>query len=210
MVGCAGGADGGYGGFVVWLPGESADAAGDIRLVSRGPATPTVEAAYGPRALVDLPGPAAGAQPVRLRVPAIGTTAPLIELALEDDGALEVPRTPHQVGWYTKAPRPGGRGPAVLAGHVQLGRRAGVFEALRHVEPGDVVHVDYDDGTTFSFLTYAREQHAKDAFPTVRVYGDALGAELRLITCGGALDRATRHHVDNVVIYADLIARTWA
>jgi sortase (surface protein transpeptidase) len=185
-------------GFIIWLPGQSEQ----VRVVPRGP----VEAAYGPRALVQLAGPAAAAHPVRVRVPAIGADAPLIELGL-DRGRLAVPRTPSQAGWYGQAPRPGELGPAVIAGHVQLGRHPGVFAALQDLGPGEFVHVDYDDGTSFVFFTYAREEFAKAAFPTMRVYGDTPGAELRLITCGGTIDRATRHYRDNVVIYADLVAR---
>jgi hypothetical protein len=46
------------------------------------------------------------------------------------------------------------------------------------------------------------ERYPKDAFPEAEVYGPAVGAELRLITCGGAFDRTTGHYVDNIVAYA--------
>jgi hypothetical protein len=49
------------------------------------------------------------------------------------------------------------------------------------------------------------EQYPKDAFPTERVYGDIDHAGLRLITCGGAFDRAARSYRDNVVVYAGLV-----
>ena len=51
------------------------------------------------------------------------------------------------------------------------------------------------------------EQYPKDAFPTERVYGDIDHAGLRLITCGGAFDRAARSYRDNVVVYAGLVGR---
>ena len=37
-------------------------------------------------------------------------------------------------------------------------------------------------------------RYAKDAFPATEVYGPTPGAELRLITCGGAFDRAARSY----------------
>ena len=46
------------------------------------------------------------------------------------------------------------------------------------------------------------EQYPKDRFPTRAVYGDVAGPELRLITCGGELDRAARSYRDNIVVYA--------
>ena len=41
-----------------------------------------------------------------------------------------------------------------------------------------------------------------DQFPTGKVYGPTPDAELRLITCGGAFDSATRHYLSNIVVYA--------
>jgi hypothetical protein len=49
------------------------------------------------------------------------------------------------------------------------------------------------------------EQYPKDRFPTRAVYGDVAGPELRLITCGGELDRAAHSYRDNIVVYARLI-----
>ena len=47
---------------------------------------------------------------------------------------------------------------------------------------------------------------AKDTFPTAAVYGKSAYPSLRLITCGGPFDRATGHYVDNIVVYAHLVA----
>ena len=48
-------------------------------------------------------------------------------------------------------------------------------------------------------------RYAKGAFPTAEVYGPTPDAELRLITCGGAFDRAARSYRDNLVVYAALL-----
>ena len=45
---------------------------------------------------------------------------------------------------------------------------------------------------------------AKDVFPTQQVYGNTPDAQLRLITCGGTLDRAAHNYLSNVVVYATL------
>jgi len=45
-----------------------------------------------------------------------------------------------------------------------------------------------------------------DAFPTASVYGRAGYPSLRLITCGGPFDQATGHYVDNIIVYAHLVA----
>ena len=41
-------------------------------------------------------------------------------------------------------------------------------------------------------------------FPTAEVYGLTPAAELRLITCGGSFDRASRTYTANVVVSAYL------
>ena len=64
--------------------------------------------------------------------------------------------------------------------------------------------VDRADGTTLRFAVTRVERHAKDDFPTEEVYGPTTGPELRLITCGGAFDRAAGSYLDNVVVWAVL------
>ena len=58
------------------------------------------------------------------------------------------------------------------------------------------------DGSRVVFDVYAVERYAKADFPTEAVYGATEGAELRLVTCGGAFDEKTRSYQDNVVVYA--------
>ena len=142
--------------------------------------------------------------PTGLRIPAINVNASsVIDLGLKPDGEMEVPTDGKAVGWYTDSPTPGERGPAVLAAHVDW-KGPGVFYALHRLKPGDEVTVDRADGTSALFRVQRVEQHPKDRFPTLAVYGDVAGAELRLITCGGEFDSVTRSHRDNVVVYAEL------
>jgi sortase (surface protein transpeptidase) len=147
--------------------------------------------------------------PVRLDVPEIGVSTPLIQLGLTPTGALEVPAPGAQydlAGWYRGSPRPGAIGPAVIAGHIDSAQDGpSVFYRLRSLRPGDIATVTASDGTRFRFVVDQVEQYAKDRFPTAQVYGDAVGPELRLITCGGDFDRRTGHYLDNTVVSAHLI-----
>lgn len=153
----------------------------------------------------------AAAPPVRVRIPAIEVDSALIGLGLQGDGTLQVPADGSVAGWFTGAPTPGQYGPAVLAAHVDWNRAPGVFFRLRDLAPGDEVAVDRADGSTARFVVIGVEQYPKDAFPTERVYGDIDHAGLRLITCGGAFDRAERSYRDNVVVYAGLVGSSaWA
>ncbi|MEF3120566.1 class F sortase [Kocuria flava] len=175
-------------------------------------APPAPSAASTPASPVpDRDGPPAtaapaAAEPAALRIPALGTDSPLLHLGLRADGSLEVP--PEDPGapasWYDGSPAPGEQGPAVLLGHVNAtGGGPGVFAGLRRLVPGDRVEVGREDGSTAVFTVDRGAQYGKDGFPTLEVYGNTAGAELRLITCDG-YDPATGQFDDNYVVYASL------
>jgi hypothetical protein len=104
-------------------------------------------------------------------VPAIGVDAPLVDLGVGGDGAIEVPTAAGDAGWLTTSSLPGERGPAVVAGHVALGGVPAVFADLDELAPGDDVVLVLEDGTEVPFSVDAVESFPKDAFPTDRVYG---------------------------------------
>lgn len=139
--------------------------------------------------------------PVRVRIPAIGVDARLDGLGLNADGTLEVP--PYdRAGWYQGGPKPGDDGPAVIAAHVDSTTGPAVFYRLRFLTAGDIVTVDYDDGTAVHFVVTGADRYLKTEFPTERVYGDTDAPELRLITCGGSFDRRAGSYEENLVVWA--------
>ena len=105
-------------------------------------------------------------------------------------------------GWYRLGTRPGRRRPRRPHRARRQRRRPAVFFRLRDVAVGDPVSVTRADGTTVRFTVTRVARFPKDAFPTAEVYAPTPGAELRLITCGGAFDRTARSYLDDVVVYA--------
>lgn len=172
-----------------------------------GPATAPVASRTraGPGLLPDGPLTLVRSAPVRLRVERLGLDTAPVPLGLLDDGSLQVPADAGTVGWYTGAPTPGERGPAVLAAHVDWKGLPGAFADLHALRPGDRVRVDRADGTTATFAVTRVGRYPKTAFPTEQVYGDLDHAGLRLITCGGTFDRSADSYTDNVVVFADLV-----
>ncbi|MDO4238705.1 class F sortase [Micrococcus sp.] len=144
--------------------------------------------------------------PVRVRVERIGVDSTLLELGLHEDGTVEVPPTGagSPAGWYRNSPTPGERGPAVLLGHVgNAAGRLGVFGRLAELEPGDVVEVDREDGTTAVFEVDRSVSYEREDFPADEVYGNTDDAQLRLITCD-AYSAWTGRWEANHVVYATL------
>ncbi|NNH23266.1 class F sortase [Pseudokineococcus marinus] len=186
------------------LPTEALAPEGDIPGLVRIPApeTPAPEPPAEPEA-------PEVAEPVRLRVPAIGVDTDLLHLGLNDDGSLAVPPREGpdnlKASWYDGSPRAGEVGPTVLAGHIDSKAGPSVFYRLGELEPGDEVLVDRADGTTATFVVDTSERYPKDDFPTRRVYGQTPDAQVRLITCGGVFDRDSGHYQDNTVVYGHLV-----
>jgi Sortase domain len=143
--------------------------------------------------------------PVELHLPTIGVSTGFVSLGLGPDGALQVPDTAHQAGWYRDAPTPGARGTAVVTAHVDWQQEKGVFHDLGLMRPGDEVTVDRADGATAVFRVTRIAEYAKSRFPTDEVYGGTDDAELRLITCSGPFDHATGSYTDNLVVYARMV-----
>ena len=140
--------------------------------------------------------------PPRLEIPAIGVEAHAIPLGTTAGDRLEVPRNWSVVGWWRDGPMPGERGPAVVVGHVDTKTGPAVFYRLRELRPGDVVRFRRADGSASSFAVERSESHAKDRFPTSKVYGPTSEPELRLITCDGSFDWSRGHYRRNLVVYA--------
>jgi hypothetical protein len=131
----------------------------------------------------------------------------VIPLGVNPDGTAQVPSldTPQLTSWFDDGPAPGQPGPAAIFGHVNTAAGPAVFSRVGTLVPGDAVDVTRADGSVARFQVYLVAEYAKDAFPTMTVYGDTRGPELRLITCGGAYDAATRSYTDNIVAYARLV-----
>ena len=168
------------------------------------PAPPTSSPAAAPA--VAAPAVLPRSEPVTLEIPAIGVRTELLNLGLRENGSLDVPPTGSgaPASWYNGSPTPGERGPSVMLGHVNaLGGATGVFADLRKLTPGTDINVSRADGTTAVFTVDHGAQYSKNNFPTLEVYGNTPGAELRLITCDG-YDPATGLFDDNYVIYAKL------
>jgi hypothetical protein len=145
--------------------------------------------------------------PVAVRVPAIGVTSALADLAVGGTGELVPPERFDQAGWFAAGPAPGGRGPAMIAGHVDSRAGPGVFGRLHELKAGEEVIVARADGSELRFAVRKIYSTPKNTFPTDLVYSPTPVSELRLVTCGGIFDRSSGNYRDNVIVEAVLQVR---
>ena len=140
-----------------------------------------------------------------LRLPSLDVTAPVMNVRVRSDGALEVPAVPSQVGWWADGAAPGGgRGSVVVDGHVDSARYGrGAFFRLRDLAEGDPVEMVTADGASFTYEVTAVRQYPKDELPWAEVFSQGVPERLVLVTCGGDFDRGRRSYTDNVVVFAE-------
>jgi sortase (surface protein transpeptidase) len=178
--------------------GISAPTTGDMAAVGRPP-----DAQLPPAAR-----PLGGASPQRLDIPDLGVQAPVVARGLDGQGAIDPPPFDQAgvVGWYAAGVKPGAAGTALMVGHVDTETRPAVFYKLSSLRPGERIRVVRDDGKVADFTVDDIRVLSRDRFDARQAYGqrESGRAELRLITCGGSFDRASRSYTANVVVSAYL------
>lgn len=143
--------------------------------------------------------------PTHLGIPDIQVSTDLIELGKNSDGTLETPTSYEIAGWYKYSPTPGEIGPAVIVGHVDSYQGPAVFFYLKDLQPGQLIHVSRQDGSTVRFQVDSVALFDQNNFPTDAVYGNIDHSGLRLITCGGVYNSLTGRYSHNTVVYASYV-----
>lgn len=145
-------------------------------------------------------------KPIKITIPKINVQSSIVDLSLEKDGSLQVPKDTNKVGWYVYAPPPGEVGPAVMVGHKDSNFGKAIFYNLNQLQIGDTIQVERSDGATIVFAVEGKEEYSQNNFPTQKVYGAIDYPGLRLITCSGKFQRGLGRYSHNLVVYARIIS----
>jgi sortase (surface protein transpeptidase) len=144
-------------------------------------------------------------RPVRITIPAIGVSAPVIPLGLNPDRTMQTPQSYSVAGWFRPGPEPGEVGAAIVVGHVDSHNGPGVFYRLRALQRGDRIGITLVTGRKLRFIVTSSRDVSKQHFPTALVYRHTRRSTLRLVTCGGRFDSSTGHYVNNHIVFAWLL-----
>ena len=139
--------------------------------------------------------------PVRLALPGIDNT-PVVPVASSGDGQLQVPKSPHTVGWWAAGAAPGSAaGTVLLVGHVDTATQArGVFAPLWDVKVGTKVAVTGGDGDVHTYRVVARQTYKQEHLPT-NLFRGSSEPRLALVTCI-TYNRSGHRYTHNLVLYA--------
>jgi LPXTG-site transpeptidase (sortase) family protein len=142
------------------------------------------------------------APPVRIVIPAIGVSSPVVAVGVNPDRTVQVPSNFHEAGWFAPGTKPGAQGAALIVGHVDSYKGPGVFFHLPALRRGDRFRLRLRDGSTLRYVVTSTRQVSKSRFPWRLVDRKTARSTLRLVTCGGRFDTATGHYLDNYIVFA--------
>jgi LPXTG-site transpeptidase (sortase) family protein len=111
-------------------------------------------------------------------------------------GDLEWQTVPFIAVQYRETALVGGRGNAVISGHVVTINEGNVFRNLYQVEYGDEINVETNDGK----FTYIVEDVKLVKPSSVEVMAQSTSPLLTLITCGGEFDTRSRSFSDRLIV----------
>ncbi|GAB4072695.1 hypothetical protein GCM10028778_04400 [Barrientosiimonas marina] len=148
--------------------------------------------------------PEYGVVPETIQIDSIGVDSAVEEVGMMENGEMAVPDNFRITGWYDRGIKPGERGSAVIAGHVDDKTGPGVFFDLEDMQEGDEVEILNDEGDKLVFEVVDKQVFPMDDAPVKDIFGYTSRRMLNLVTCTGAFDRSKGGHVDRLVVYTEL------
>ncbi|HEU5139372.1 MAG TPA: class F sortase [Bacillales bacterium] len=152
-----------------------------------------------------------GIIPVKIRIPAINVKTEVIKKGLVKEGKykghMATPDNAVQTAWFKLGPKPGEKGAAIIAGHVDTYKGPGVFFNLEDMESGDLVYITGEDGKTLTFKVFKKKAYPKDDVPLRKVFGYTPAKVVELITCTGDFIESEGTHNKRLVVSAVLMEK---
>ncbi|WP_273851501.1 class F sortase [Guptibacillus spartinae] len=145
-----------------------------------------------------------GIEPVQLEIPAIDVTAEIENVGVLDNGQMGVPEDINKVGWFEPGFKPGTKGNAVLAGHVDSKTGPAIFFYLEKLSKGDEIILTGQDGETMTFVVTGKERYPYNDSPIEKIFGPTDSRTLNLITCVGTFNRSKGTHEERLVVSTEL------
>lgn len=143
--------------------------------------------------------------PVKLQIPAINVDAAIEPVGLDEQKRMDVPKNSDNAGWFDLGYKPGEKGNAALAGHLDKVTGApAVFWNLSQLKQGDKIIIYDSKNRQYTFNVSQISTYPYNNFPLHEVFGGSDQARLNLITCNGTWDGNTQNYSQRIVVYSQL------
>jgi sortase A len=143
--------------------------------------------------------------PKKIVIPSIGMEAPVTEVGYLENGEMEVPSNINEAGWFEPGVEPGGKGNAVLAGHLDGKGEPGAFYHIRDLKKGDTVEILGENEKTLIFQVLGVDSYFTNDAPLESIFGYHSKPRLNLITCSGDFNDEEQEYEERLVVYTQLV-----
>ncbi|MGA9287618.1 MAG: sortase [Anaerobacillus sp.] len=145
-----------------------------------------------------------GIVPVKVEIPSIDVKTTIEKVGVLENGQMGVPSNINDVGWFEPGFKPGTKGNAVLAGHVDSKTGPAIFFYLKKLSKGDEVILTDKNGEKLTFVVTGKESYPYTDSPIEKIFGATDSRNLNLITCTGTFNRSKGTHEERLVVSAEL------
>jgi sortase (surface protein transpeptidase) len=146
-----------------------------------------------------------GVVPVSFAIPSLGIDTAVESVGMDAQGRMGVPQNPANVAWYNLGYKPGDKGSAVIAGHLDdVNLQPAVFWNVMKLNTGDEIIVRDSAGKELKFKVVDKQLYPYNQFPLEQVFNSTDKPRLNLITCQGEFNQASQNYTQRGVVYAEL------
>ena len=142
--------------------------------------------------------------PVRMVIQKIEVDAPIHSVGLDASGAMDVPNSNTEIGWYNRSAQMGQTARSILLdGHYGTDDEPAVFYRLSELKVGDSIMLVGDKQTQATYtVTETSSQPLEQVDMKKALYYGEGKETLTIITCEGKYDAARATYNDRQVVYA--------
>lgn len=141
--------------------------------------------------------------PKRLLIPSLGINVNVQHVGLNASGAMDVPSNTTDVAWFKLGVRPGQKGNAVVAGHLDSANGKAVFWDLNKLQVASDIYIIDENDNRWQFKVVGSELIDEENGSLESVFGRSDKARLNLITCGGVWNKEKKNYSQRLVVFTE-------
>ncbi len=143
--------------------------------------------------------------PIKLIIPKISVDTSIESVSLDAKGNMDVPKDADQVGWYNLGYKPGQKGSAVLAGHLDRANgKPAIFYKLNDLKPKDEITIIDEYQQKYTYIVTDINTYNTNEFPLDEIFAANDKTRLNLITCAGKFNNQNQNYSHRTVVKTEL------
>lgn len=143
--------------------------------------------------------------PYKIKIPSISIDTFVERVGVASDGSMDTPKNIWNTAWFGNGGyKPGERGNAVIAGHLDAPGTKAIFWDLDKIKPGAQIYLSDTGGRELTFEVTSLKDYLVAEAPLAQIFGPSTEPHLNLITCSGVFSRASHLYNKRLVVFTKL------